>query len=253
MGRPAPASVTLFNRLVTLPHDREVEIGQIAWQLRNARTKNPSDPKTAIAYLQALLMLGHAGEAIALVEQLWSWRRILDNERAITFSGQLVELGMFGRCIEYIHSRFGDDPPAASIGTLVQAAVGVGDLERATRYLALEDRGALGIRVIRHIQQTELSEHFENHQRIIFSAISGQLVGYEAEMGFADGNPELSNRLFVRSDRPQRRKLEEEIDGQLAEYFEANGLPAGAQVPLITTIVLDLRDRCAPLIPLRAA
>ena len=250
-GVPAPASVDLFNKLIRLPGSNKQEIGQIEFRLRALQKKKPNDLRTAVAFLQALTMLGKTSEAIEKADTIWQAVNWLDTDVQLTFFGHLADLGMFDRAKE-LAASLSDKPGLRAnpefLGSIIQVAVGAGDLDllRTATNLALDPKISRRIEsFIEELQRLGLDSHFERYQATVRYVMYGHQCSY-FPIFFDAEVPELSVYIYVNKGREERRLLEIEIDDALAKYYVEQGVDPSLFVPLITTHVLDISARHAP-------
>lgn len=250
-GVPVEASIDLYNKLIALPYSEKQEIGQIEFRLRALKSKNPSDLRTTVAFLQALIMSGKTGEAVETADYLWSRRNWLDTDVQITFLGQLTDLGACSRAKELLlnlqERRILPDSPEL-LGFIVQISIGLGDIEllRTVVERPIHPDQSRQIKSFLHeLKRLGLDSHFERHQAIIQDVVNGFQCGYSA-IFFDTEAPELSIYIFVDEPREKRRHLENRIDDALLRYYSEQGLDPAAFVPLITTQILDTTVRHAP-------
>jgi hypothetical protein len=241
-GSAALLSIDLYNRLLELPYSETAEIGRIAWRLRTARLRNPDDATLAVAHLQALTMIGDAQEALELAELVWQRRQILDAQTALSFGAQLKDLGLFERSLELLRSTSaldGDDE--REVKNIIKDCVfWLGDVDLIS---CLDEQLRFGDpRVdafLDDVHRIGFAPHFSTYQRLARTSLMKRQTACFSRLITAEGSTELTNVAFVRADRIERRRIEDEIDTALDDYYRSVGLSAGAHLPLINTVMLD--------------
>lgn len=256
---PQPATIDLYNHLVSLPYSDREEIGKLEFRLRQIRRQKPADPRIAVATLQALMMGGKAAEARELADWIWDRRQSLESDVEFTFASQLMDLARSDRASAILDpmldgmSDNGYDEAVVSIiryaaffngdlALLAKLAAILSDLDNARGHHEARLLGA----VMARLRDVGLDKHFREHQEIVRSVVGNLQCAAHVVPFTQEGELDLCIYSFVAADRTSRRVLESRMDDALAHYYIRQGLSAAAYVPFITTSVLDLAACPAP-------
>lgn len=257
-GVPVAASVELYNQLLSLPFSDREGIGRIEFRLRQLRRQMASDPRIAVATLQALLMAGKPGDALELADWIWDQRARLTPDVERTFGSQLMDLASYDRARSILEPKLAatDDALSSDLYPLIRyLAFGQGDLALLERVASVIGRSAVehdrqaaealaGFAAV--VRDIGLERHFARHQGIVADILRGHQCTVHFLLVARERGPELIVYSYVAAGRAERRVLEARIDEALARYYEARGLPSAVHVPVITTNVIDLAACHAP-------
>lgn len=251
MPSPAPAeeAIELYNRLCQLPPTAVEAIGQIYWQLRRLNKKLPGDPMIALAYVQSLVLLGHASEAIEVINCVWWQRNSLDYQLRYSLVYHLLELAQYARAAELASSLFDEhaaplDEPIAAV--LLYIAWGRGDVEAFRAAIA---RSSEAIRktwepMLARLSLEGLLPHLSRHQQVVNSVVEGHQVGSSIVISNDESHGQaISQYIYVGGDKEQRLALEDEIHSRLDALYSELGMPDTPYWELITPIVLPATAR----------
>lgn len=244
-GIPARDAIDLYNKLVHLPFSAKAEIGQITWRLQ--RVWRGGDIETAVAYLQALIMLGRVPEAHEVTDYVWSRKGQLSPQAAQTFAMHLTAMGRYKDAERLASEWVGADSSLASEFTAIRlyAALWLGELDAAEK---LDTRFASGSQISTfraELARSGLADHFADHQRIVRDIVADVQCHQQPFIQSADGGVEFHQSIFIAGDRAMCRRIEESIDDALANHFQSTGMDGAAHVPLLTTLVRDISSHWA--------
>jgi tetratricopeptide (TPR) repeat protein len=246
MPIPAAAeeSVELFNTLITLRPDQDAEIRRILWQLRGLRSKFPHNIEIALAYTEALVMLGEAQEALAVIDQAWRDRRSLATDFKYALAFNLQGLGLYRQALELASEMLRGENKFLNrrLAVMVQyAAWGLGDVEKIRWALSLFPGPATASwdAMLERLAAVNLLEHLPEHQRIVRDVVFGHQTSASLLLSVdEDYGLELTECIYVGDDREERSRMEEQIHDRLDEYFASQGLSDKPHWDLITPLVM---------------
>lgn len=247
----APAVVHLYNELNRLPWSERQRIEQIEWRLRQLRRHRPTDLRTAVALLYAVVRAGKAADAIELADWVWGLRQQIEDEVVYTYIAVLIHIGMYGRAATLTESLLRDSTGTKSkdvkdlLNDYWHAAIGSGDPQMLRHLLTIAGETPSGRKIaafLAALSEERFYEAFHDHQQIVQRTVFGMQCAYSSKLYHKEDDVELAVYIGVDAPRMQRRLLEAKIDDALDAFYASVGLPEGVHVPLVTTTILELSD-----------
>lgn len=251
--QPAEEAVDLYNKLIALSFSNQAEIGAIEWQLRKLHRAMPMQARVSVALLQAFLMSGKAVNALNLADQIFGQKQWFDTDPTLTFMQQLLSLGKFEQCLEFINENMILDKRKSNEAIArFNCALGIGDLKLAQDSLNYGNAEKEFVSLLEafssSLAELDIDTHFSAHQNIVRDVIREKQTDCSLRLTSGEEGTELTVFIFVSAERKERDLIEQSIDDALAEYYREEGFDPYVFVPLINTLVVNISSHWPPQI-----
>ena len=215
--------------LASTTYAKVPEISRISNLLDDFLTKNPKNVTVAIYYLQTLVMLGKAPEAIALAESIWNIGGSISKETEALYIYLLNSLCMFNYSKVLLEPKFKigfeEQQKYPNLPSLfITCYTGIGDLNILNEIAKLDGISDRQKQILKGFvtQMTEdgAKEHFIWQQRKIHEVIYKKCSSYEVLLSADNGYPEIEVGVFAGGDSVDRYQLQRNVDKVYNDYYE---------------------------------
>lgn len=218
--------------LASTTYAKVAEISEISNLLDNFLAKNPQNVTVAIYYLQTLVMLGKANDAINLAESIWNIGGSITKETEALYIYLLNSLCMFNYSKVLLEPKlkieFSEQQKYPNLISLfITCYTGIGDLNalnEITKLNGISNRQKQILKgFVTQMTADGAREHFIWQQKKINEVIYKKCSAYEVLLSADNGYPEIEIGVFAGGDSVDRYQLQRNVDKVYNDYYEIVG------------------------------